>query len=79
MRNDDGFECGNKTHSISARIRPSTGANIYGDIFAGVGLACSFVNNLMASAKGWGRPISITLFGPFRSWKYPRNFRSIKV
>jgi hypothetical protein len=52
MRNDDGFECGNKTHSISARIRPSTGANIYGDIFAGVGLACSFVNNLMASAKG---------------------------
>lgn len=33
----------------------------------------------MASANGWGRPVKDTLFGPLRSWKYPINFRSIKV
>ena len=28
IRNEDGFECGNRTHNISARINPSTGANM---------------------------------------------------
>lgn len=44
-----------------------------------VGLFCSFVNSLMASANGCGSPMRETLFGPFRSWKYPINFRSIRV
>lgn len=30
------------------------------------GLACSLINNLMASANGWGRPIRLGLLGPFR-------------
>lgn len=37
-----------------------------GALFAGVGLACSFTNSLIASEKGWGIPIRPTLFGPFR-------------
>lgn len=69
IMNMDGLEWGNKIHNISARIRPRIGANMYGDIFAGVGLICSLVNNLIASAKGWGIPISITLLGPLRNWK----------
>jgi len=67
IRKDDGLEWGNKIHNIRAKIRPRIGANIYGDIFAGVGVVCSFVNSLIASAKGWGSPIIITLFGPFRN------------
>lgn len=44
-----------------------------------VGVDCSLVNSLIASAKGTGIPIRLGLFGPFRVWKYPRNFRSINV
>jgi len=69
MKNDEGLEWGYSVHNSNARIRPRIGANIYGDMLAGVGLVCSFVNSLMASAKGWGRPISMTLLGPLRSWK----------
>ena len=61
------MEWGNKVHSIKARIRPKIGAKMYGEMFAGVGFVCSFANNLIASANGWGRPISMTLFGPLRS------------
>lgn len=50
-----------------------------GNGFECVGLDCSFVNSLMASANGTGIPIRPGLFGPFRVWKYPRNFRSIRV
>lgn len=28
IRNDEGLECGNRTHNINARISPSTGANM---------------------------------------------------
>lgn len=45
------------------------GATINGDLLAGVGLACSFTNNLMASENGCGIPINPTLFGPLRRWK----------
>jgi len=69
MKNEVGFAWGNSAHNIKARINPKIGAKINGEILAGVGLACSLVNNLIASAKGWGRPMSITLFGPLRSWK----------
>lgn len=67
MKNDVGCEWGNSAHSISARISPRIGAKMYGEIFAGVGFTCSFVNSLIASANGCGNPISITLFGPLRS------------
>jgi len=40
-----------------------------GKILTKVGLTNSFLNNLIASAKGWGRPINPTLFGPLRNWK----------
>lgn len=55
------------------------GATINGTLFVGVGLACSLTNNLIASENGCGIPISPTLLGPLRRWKYPKNFRSIKV
>lgn len=44
-----------------------------------MGVECSLTNSLIASANGWGIPANLTLFGPLRNWKYPRNFRSIKV
>lgn len=44
-----------------------------------MGLICSLVKSLIASAIGCGRPINLGLFGPFRSWAYARNFRSTKV
>lgn len=52
-----------------ARISLSVGAarnNIEFDI---VGFACSFTNNLIASANGWGIPKTLGLFGPLRNWK----------
>jgi hypothetical protein len=52
IKKDEGLECGNKVHNISARISPRIGANMYGDIFAGVGLVCSLANSLIASANG---------------------------
>lgn len=55
------------------------GAIINGMILASVGLFNSLVNNLAASAKGWGIPMSLTLLGPFRSWIYPKIFRSNNV
>jgi len=55
------------------------GAMIKGIILAFVGLFNSLVNNLAASARGWGIPIRLTLLGPFRSWMYPKIFRSRRV
>jgi hypothetical protein len=52
IKYSEGLECGNRVHSINARMSPRTGANIYGDILAGVGLVCSLVNSLIASANG---------------------------
>lgn len=43
------------------------------------GEACSFKKSLRASARGCGSPMRITLLGPLRSWKYPRNLRSRRV
>lgn len=44
----------------------SAGANINGIRLEAVGFACSLTNNLIASAKGTGRPMIPGLFGPFR-------------
>lgn len=62
-------EWGNNAQRRSANERLSTGANMNGSRLATVGLACSFTNNLIASANGTGRPINPGLFGPFRVWK----------
>jgi len=48
----DGLECGNRIHSIKARINPNIGAKMNGEMFAVVGFDCSLINNLIASAKG---------------------------
>lgn len=37
------------------------------------------MNSFIASAIGWGSPINLGLFGPFRRWVYARNFRSTRV
>lgn len=55
------------------------GATMNSCLLIRVGLVCSLTKSLIASANGWGRPINETLFGPFRSWKYPINFRSMRV
>lgn len=52
---------------MRARVRLRIGAEMNGKVFAGEGDECSFRNNFNASARGWGRPISITLFGPLRN------------
>ena len=42
-------------------------------------LVVSFVNSLTPSPAGCKSPYSLILFGPFRSWLYPRIFRSSRV
>ncbi len=71
--------CGYSIHIIIASLSLIVGAAINKIVFDMVGLACSFTNSLMASANGCGSPRSLGLFGPFRIWKYPKNFRSISV
>ncbi len=71
--------CGYSIHIITANVKLRVGAAMNSSQFDIVGLACSFTNSLIASANGTGSPISLGLFGPFRSWKYPNSFRSIKV
>ena len=60
-------ECGYKDHNKSARVRAPAGTSINDRGLAIDGIACSFVNNFRTSAKGWGRPESPTLLGPFRN------------
>jgi hypothetical protein len=47
-------------------VRLRAGASMKGMRLEAVGFACSFTNNLIASANGTGRPIIPGLFGPFR-------------
>lgn len=61
--------CGYNIHIIIAKIKLKVGAAINNIEFDIVGLACSFTNNLIASANGCGNPRSLGLFGPFRNWK----------
>ena len=67
--NIDWYWCGYSIHIIIANVKLRAGAIINKMLLDIVGLACSFTNNLIASANGWGNPISLGLFGPFRSWK----------
>jgi len=62
-----GVEVGYKNHIIRARSKLRVGAVRNGVKFADEGEACSFRNSFRASARGWGNPRNITLFGPFRS------------
>jgi len=47
--------------------RPIAGASMNGILFTILGLACSLINSLIASANGIVIPISVALLGPFRS------------
>lgn len=38
-----------------------------------------WLNNFSTSTKGWRRPWTLTLSGPFRLCPIPKNFRSTKV
>jgi len=57
---------GYSIHIIIASVSLSVGAAINNSQFDIVGFACSFTNNLIASANGCGSPINLGLFGPFR-------------
>ena len=74
-----GVGSGYKIHRRRAKKSPAIGAIRNGVLLAGDGAADSFINSFIASAIGWGKPVSITLFGPFRSWKYARHLRSRRV
>jgi hypothetical protein len=50
-----------------------------GNVLAYMGVLSSLVNSFTASAMGWGIPLRLTLLGPFRSWMYPKIFRSSRV
>lgn len=78
-RKYDADDIGNSDHRIMARRSLIIGAIRNGDILASFGLDCSFRNSFSASARGCGRPIIPTLFGPLRVWKYPSIFRSSRV
>lgn len=49
-----------------ANVRPRIGAPWNKYLLDLVGVDCSFVNNLIASAKGTGIPMRLGLLGPFR-------------
>lgn len=70
---------GIKLASRSARKSAVAGAKQKGVKLDIIGFNCSLVNNFTASAKGTGSPDKLGLLGPFRSWQYPKNFRSTKV
>ena len=56
-------------HVINTIINPQNGEIKYCKILDNLGYTISFVNNLIASLKGWASPIILTLLGPFRSWE----------
>lgn len=70
---------GNNTQTTRASLIAATGAAKYNIKFAKRGWVDSLVNNLIASANGWGTPAHPTLFGPLRIWMYPNTLRSSKV
>lgn len=49
-----------------ANVRPRIGAPWNKYLLDLVGVDCSLVNNLIASAKGTGIPMRLGLLGPFR-------------
>lgn len=66
---NDGKVWGYIDHSKSAKISAITGERKKINMFDLKGIDCSLVNSFSASAIGWGIPIRLTLFGPFRIWK----------
>ena len=53
-----------------------TGAKRKTTLLEFVGIIFSFVNNFIASAKGWNSPNGPTTFGPLRSCIAPKIFLS---
>lgn len=70
---------GNRDHINRASNNLNMGAAINIEKFERDGCFCSLVRSFKASANGCGTPIILTLFGPLRSWIYPKIFRSSKV
>ena len=70
---------GQSIHVLILSVKARIGIIMKGERFILKGWVCSFENSLIASAIGWGIPIILTLFGPFRNWIYPRIFRSKRV
>lgn len=53
-------------HRIKARKSLPIGEIRKGERLENVGREISLENSFRASAKGWGIPMRLTLFGPFR-------------
>lgn len=64
---------------MRARESAPAGATMNPTWFARVGVACCFKKSFSASARGWGSPARLTLFGPFRRWARAKNLRSNSV
>lgn len=70
---------GIRSQPDKANLIDRQGALKYRTWTAHSGLTISFINNLMASAKGCNSPLNVTLFGPFRACLNPKIFRSRRV
>lgn len=66
VRKYDDEVIGYKDHISMASNKLIEGAMRNGDMFASLGLDCSFRKSFSASARGCGKPIIPTLLGPFR-------------
>lgn len=64
-----GLVKGYSAHNMRARVILKAGAIMKGVIFDFCGFSCSFVNSLIASARGTGSPKKEGLLGPLRIWK----------
>lgn len=79
MKNIKGFIRGARVHINIIIVREIDGPAINTIILPFINLEGSLRINLIASEKGCGIPIKLTLLGPLRSCKRPNNFRSNKV
>ena len=63
-------------HAASAGATEMTGASRKSAFEAPVGIICSFMSSLIASAIGCRMPFQPTRFGPLRTWIQPITQRS---
>lgn len=75
----NGWGLGIRDHRVIAINIIRVGQEYRITVFALRGLCVSLENSLSASDSGWGKPLTDTLLGPFRSWEYPRILRSRRV
>ena len=77
FKKENSLDVGYTTQITRGKNKIADGIKVKRILLATEGKTVSFVNNFMASAKGTRMPGG--LFGPFRSWIYPRIFRSKRV